>query len=188
LAEHLLSTAATYSSVYIMLDALDECTPGTLNKTIHLIRQFKESGVKVFCTFRPTILNNLKEELDISKFHSIEAHDMDIRNYLTIRLNEEWRHNKCFLEQIIERLAEGAKGKSASSYFYLLIKIDFCLSNFSWIIFSAKRNHEMLSRHSAPYRRTCQKHTRGYYPESTKSKREGLPERFYHGYSSLRDL
>ena len=95
-----------------MLDALDECSSGTLEDMLNLINRFKGFGIKVFCTFRP-ILNNIKDRLDVSKIHSIHAHDEDVRNYLSIRLNKEWRHNKRFLQQIIDRLAEDAAGKSA---------------------------------------------------------------------------
>ena len=111
--------------VYIMLDALDECTSGTLEDTITLIRRFKDSGIKVFCTFRP-ILINLGDRLDVQTIHSIDAHDEDVRNYLSLRLNKEWLHDKCFLEQIIDRLIEGVKGKLVSLSHYLL-NIDFCL-------------------------------------------------------------
>ena len=92
-----------------MLDALDECGSETLNDIIALIRLFKNSGIKVFCTSRPHLMN-LNEQLDTSII-LIDAHDEDVRNYLTIRLNKEWRHDQCFREQIIDRLAEGAKGK-----------------------------------------------------------------------------
>lgn len=103
----LLSTAAAFSSVYIILDALDECTSGTLEEIIGLLRQFKDRGIKVLCTFRPFL--NLRVGLDVS-VHSIGAHDEDVRNYLSIRLNKAWPHNKCLRNKIIDRLAEGANG------------------------------------------------------------------------------
>ena len=124
----LLSTAANFTSIYIILDALDECSGATLEDTISLIRQFKNSGIKVFCTFRP-ILNNLRHRLDISTIYSMSAHDEDVRNYLSIRLNKEWRHNKCFLEQIIDRLTEGAEGKLVS-FIFSLAKYRFLLVKF----------------------------------------------------------
>ena len=96
-----------------MLDALDECGSESLDDIIALIRLFKNSGVKVFCTSRPYLMN-LREQLDTSIIVPIDAHDEDVRNYLTIRLNKEWRHAQCFLKQIIDRLAEGAKGKSVA--------------------------------------------------------------------------
>ena len=116
LLRQLLSTAANFSSVYILLDALDECSPGTLEETITLIRLFKESGFKVFCTFRPNLID-LGDRLDVPTIHSIGAHDEDIRNYLSIRLTNEWRHAKSFREQIIDRLAKNAEGKSVPHLF-----------------------------------------------------------------------
>ena len=96
LVQQLLSVAAAFSSVYVMLDALDESSRGTLEDTITLINQFKNSGIKVFCTFRP-ILDALGDRLGVPIIHSISAYDADVRNYLSIRLNKEWRHNKQFL-------------------------------------------------------------------------------------------
>jgi hypothetical protein len=116
---HLLSTAATFSSTYILLDALDECTRQTLDNVVTLIRQFQDVRIKIFCTFRP-ILVDLGAQLNISTIHTISAHDEDIRNYLSIRLNKEWRHNPRFMQQIIDRLAEGAEGKSVPLLYWLI--------------------------------------------------------------------
>ena len=74
------------------------------------IRQFKDAGIKIFCTF-PPILINLYDSLGISTIHSISAYDEDIKNYLSVRLNREWRHDKRFLGKVIGRLIEDAKGK-----------------------------------------------------------------------------
>jgi hypothetical protein len=97
----LLSTAAKFSSVYIMPDALDECTSETLKEIVDFILQFRDSGIKLFCTFRPVLSVNLGERLGISSIHAIGAHDEDIRDYLTIRLNKKWHHDKCFLGKIV---------------------------------------------------------------------------------------
>lgn len=105
----LLSSVSAFSSVHIMLDALDECTDKTLDYMITLIRQFKDFGIKVFCTSRDII--NLGDRLDVRPI-SIGAHDTDIRNYLSTRLNKEWQHDMRFLEEIIDGLTEYAKGKS----------------------------------------------------------------------------
>ena len=51
----LLSISATLSSVYIMLDALDECSSEILDDIVALIHQIKNSRVKIFCTSRPHI-------------------------------------------------------------------------------------------------------------------------------------
>jgi hypothetical protein len=110
LIQQLLSAAAKFSTVYVMMDGLDECTKETLEDTITLIRQFKDSTIKVFSTFRP-ILINLGDQLDIPVIHSIRGHEEDIKNYLSTRLDKEWLHNTLLLPQIIDRLPEGADGK-----------------------------------------------------------------------------
>jgi hypothetical protein len=112
----LVSTAATFSSVYILLDALDECTSATLEDLIILIRKLKGHGIKVFCTFRPNLID-LGERLNIPTIQFIGAHDEDIRNYLSIRLNKEWRHAKSLREKVIDPLVKGAHGKSISYLF-----------------------------------------------------------------------
>lgn len=105
----LLSISAKFSSIYIILDALDECSNETLNEILTFIQQFKNSGVRVFCTSRPHI-TNLGDNLETS-IVPIEADNEDVRNYLTIRVNQEWRHNEGFRARIIDQLTQGAKGK-----------------------------------------------------------------------------
>jgi len=109
----LLSVKARFSSVYILLDALDECTDATLENIVNLVCQLKDSGVRVFSTFRPNLIG-LGDQLNVSVMHSIYAHNEDIRNYVSIQLDEKWCHNKCFKPQIINQLAKGAEGKSVS--------------------------------------------------------------------------
>jgi hypothetical protein len=110
LISQLLSTATKISNVFIMLDALDECSNETLEDMITLIHRFKHSGIKVLCTFRP-ILINLRDRLAVSDIYDISAHEEDVRNYLSIRLNKEWLHNKIFIPRIIDRLAQDVEGK-----------------------------------------------------------------------------
>jgi hypothetical protein len=105
----LLSISATLSSVYIILDALDECSSETLNDILSLVHQFKNYGVRVFCTSRPHI-TNLRDKLETPTI-LINANNEDIRNYLTIRVNKGWRHDKRFQGTIIDKLTQGAKGK-----------------------------------------------------------------------------
>ena len=96
-----------------MLDALDECKSETLEDTISLIYKLKDHGVRVFCTFRPNLIN-LGERLHIADIQSIDAHDEDVRNYLSKRLNKEWRHDKSLEKEVIDPLVKGACGKLIS--------------------------------------------------------------------------
>ena len=146
----MLSIAARFSSVYIMLDAFDECSRATLEDTIDLIHQFKDSRFKIFCTFRP-ILTDLGERLNISKIQLIRAQDEDVRKYLSTRLDNEWRHDKRFLSQIVDCLAKHAEGKSVQVNEFTDQNIDSCSSNFNWTIFWTRRSHEMQSMRFIPY-------------------------------------
>lgn len=134
LISQLLSVAAKFSIVFIMLDALDECSNETLEDAITLVHRFKDSGIKVFCTFRPIFIN-LGDRLGVSDIYTISAHDEDVKNYLSIRLNKEWRHNKGFISQIIDRLVVDAEGKLVSFSLFANQRVDFCLLNSNWIIF-----------------------------------------------------
>ena len=113
--QQLLSMVARFGSVYVLLDALDECTDATLENIIHLICQLKDSEFKVFCTFRPNIIT-LSDKLNVL-VHTIHAHDEDVRNYLSIRLKKEWLHDESFLPEIIDQLGKTAKGKFVSLVF-----------------------------------------------------------------------
>lgn len=109
--------ADTLSSVYIMLDALDECSSATLQETITLIRRFKDSRIKVFCTLRPNLID-LGDWLGVPSIHTIRADDKDVRNYLSIRLNKEWRHAESLREKVIDGLTKDVEGKSVSLSLY----------------------------------------------------------------------
>src|SRR5579859_4355000 len=50
---YFISATAYFDRVYVLLDALDECTPENLSAAISLIRRLMDVGVKVFCTGRP---------------------------------------------------------------------------------------------------------------------------------------
>jgi len=50
----LLSAAGKFSSVYIMLDALDECTSGTLKIRLILFISLKIQGLKFFALSAPS--------------------------------------------------------------------------------------------------------------------------------------
>jgi hypothetical protein len=121
LVRQLLSTSAIFHSVYIVLDGLDECNSTTFCDMVNLVRLFKESGIKVFCTFGPTI--NLGDLLDVPTY-SISAHEDDVRNYLSIRLTEGL-YDQSFQKQIIDRLVKRAEGKWVPFFFFTKY-IAFC--------------------------------------------------------------
>jgi hypothetical protein len=109
----IFSVSASCGSVYVVLDALDECSPECLEEVTTLVRLSKESRIKVLCTSRPHLMN-LNVQLDTPTIAPIIARDEDVTNYLCIRLKKEWRYAPRFREQIINRLTRGAEGKSVT--------------------------------------------------------------------------
>ena len=110
LTSQLISVAEKYPTVFIVLDALDECSKETFEDVITLIHRLKNSGIKVFCTFRP-VFPDLGNRLSVLDIHTISAHEEDVRNYLLIQLSKKGRYNKNLTQKIIDRLAQGAEGK-----------------------------------------------------------------------------
>jgi hypothetical protein len=108
----LIATFATFPSAFVMLDALDECSEESLQRVIDLIRRISGQGVNVFCTSR-THLINLKEQLENLTMVRIEAHDDDVRKYLTSRLRKEKRFTR-FSEKIIEHLTSNIERTQVS--------------------------------------------------------------------------
>jgi Ankyrin repeats (3 copies)/Ankyrin repeats (many copies) len=128
-SQSLFSSIANFSSVYILFDALDECSDKTFNEISALIRRLKDTKeLHVFCTSRPHI--DFKDALHTHDVHLIQAHDDDVKNYLSIRVKREWRHNPRFQDQIIDKLAQATQGKFGPTKLELLIKLRFLLARF----------------------------------------------------------
>lgn len=83
-----IAACATFSSAFVVLDALDECSEESLESVIALIRRIKASGVNVFCTSRPHLVN-LERQLENPTTVQICAYDDDVRKYLTKKLSKE---------------------------------------------------------------------------------------------------
>lgn len=109
--KYFLSACKCYSSVFIILDALDECSQDTLDVVSSVICQLKECNIRVFATARPHLENSLQAQFNEPPVLQVEAHDDDVRNYLSAKLNKGWRYAGNFKERIIDAVAGGAKGK-----------------------------------------------------------------------------
>jgi hypothetical protein len=100
-----------FSSVFFMLDALDECN--IHDEVIALISPFGKLGIKVFCTSRHH-LTDLPNKLDTTAVLEVRAHDDDVRNYLVARLKEEWKFGDHFKPRVVDRLVNDVDGKSVT--------------------------------------------------------------------------
>jgi len=107
-SRQLSDACSKFSSAFIILDALDECSGGTLEEIITLANDLSESQAKIFCTSR-THLVNLGERLQTELIH-IEANSEDVISYLRNRLAKQKRFSG-YTEMIIERLSSEARGK-----------------------------------------------------------------------------
>lgn len=58
-------------------------------------------GVKVFCTGRP-VLNNIKSLLNSPAEIPAKYQETDVRFYVSVRLNREWRYGDKFKQDILD--------------------------------------------------------------------------------------
>ena len=109
----------SFSTIYLVLDALDEYQhhhEGLLT----FVGQLKtENGprVKTLCTSRPH-LRHLADDLKCFTTFEIHSAHTDIENYINWRLNKDWQHDdelKADVLEAIMRQKESVRGLSCSS-------------------------------------------------------------------------
>jgi len=103
----------SFSSSFLLLDGLDECNSLEMKKLVMSVKQFGARATKVFSTCRPHIAN-LEANFESTSSLEIIAHEDDIRNYLSHRMDEEWRLSDRLRFETIEQLVSGAQGMFAS--------------------------------------------------------------------------
>lgn len=119
-----------FSSTFLLLDALDECDDLQLKKLLPTIKQMRSKSTRVFCTCRPHIAH-IEGQLDASGSIEIFAHEDDVRNYLTHRMNEEWRLSEGIRQHTMNEILKGVKGMYIStSQVCIILKTRFLLAEF----------------------------------------------------------
>jgi hypothetical protein len=107
-----------FSSVYIFVDALDECTDdaGTRTTFMNALHDLPAT-VRVMITCRPHIL---KHELDSENaLIEIRAHDEDVRRYLEQRIPHFpacIRRKDCLTRDAIDVIVSSVEGMFVASY------------------------------------------------------------------------
>jgi hypothetical protein len=110
----LLSVAGTYSMVFIILDALDECPYYDNGRDMFLSRIFHlqgECGANLFVTSRP--YPDLVDQFEGSRRIEIRPSDRDIRIYLESRtstLPHVVSHDAALQEEIVTAIEMAAQG------------------------------------------------------------------------------
>jgi hypothetical protein len=105
-AMRVLSTCLTsFSTVYLVLDALDEYQQNHKGLVTFLGQLKTEKGprFKVLCTSRPH-LRHLAD--DLKSFATFEIHPAhpDVKNYINWRLNKEWKHHEDLKAKVLEAI------------------------------------------------------------------------------------
>lgn len=109
ISEILVSCASQFSSVFVFFDGLDECTDAQQNNVVSLIRQFRDSGIRIFLTSRPGTEYRVKK-LQPYELLPITADEKDIRMYLNLKLDVEPSLRSELKQVIKENLIQGADG------------------------------------------------------------------------------
>jgi hypothetical protein len=110
LKEHLISTCSHVGSVFVLFDALDECTRENFDQAAELICDLKNAGAKIFCTSRIDT-SQVREKLGHPLVTEIKAHNEDVLNYVSGRLYREWEYDEESRRKILEALVLNATGK-----------------------------------------------------------------------------
>lgn len=126
-------TYAKLASFIILFDAFDECDQQGI-MIFQLIRRMYNSGIKVFITHRPHILQKPEDNFEESTILKIRAHDEDIESYIAQQLEigeKVQRLDKTFKNTIIKEIRDQAKGMYDISFRMILIAGSF-LQIFNW--------------------------------------------------------
>ena len=118
----LLSVAGTYSMVFIIFDALDECPNDDGGRDMFLSRMFHlqdECGANLFVTSRP--YPDLEELFEGSKRIELRPSDRDIRIYLESSMSTlppVVSHDAALREEIVTAIGMAAQGSYVFSQCY----------------------------------------------------------------------
>lgn len=123
------SSLTPFSRIYTILDGLDECTLEQFNNIVSLLNILRSSSVSIFCTSRPHSLER-NAKLEPCEVIEIKARGDDIENYVSQRLDNDWKHSKELKPKVVEKLVNAAEGKWVY-YFISLLTLDFFWSSFS---------------------------------------------------------
>ena len=111
LVKHFETCSKQFSMVVVMLDAFDECDAQQHPDILSLVQQFCDSGIKVYITTRPHLLDHLKEEFQWASILKISARNDDVQKYLTWQLGRRKKRVSGDLkEKITQTISGGAHG------------------------------------------------------------------------------
>lgn len=91
----------SFGSIYVCIDALDECQPQFREELIGFFTALKRTTLRIFCTGRPSITAEVTESLGPLGVKTVEicAHETDVRLYIEEKVSRD-RHKKAMDEQL----------------------------------------------------------------------------------------
>lgn len=102
-------SATSFSSTFLVLDALDECDLNQQSKVLDVIRQFRSIAVRIFATSRPH-LRDVHDFFQTARTIPIRADIRDLENYLTIQVKERMSQNRMLRSKVVNTLSMRANG------------------------------------------------------------------------------
>lgn len=109
LLECIKYSVTSFSFTFVVLDALDECDANQFPKLRYILNEFNLIGIRIFSTSRPHI-RDMHDFFQTAEIIEIRADILDLKNYLTIQLEERMPHNKALQNKVIESLSMKADG------------------------------------------------------------------------------
>ena len=106
-----------FKRVFILVDALDECSENTKDELFSELRQL-QSSVKLLITSRPTL--SIESELAGVVRLDIQADDLDISKYVEARIDRERRLGRLLRsdlplqENVIKTIVQNSRGMSVN--------------------------------------------------------------------------
>jgi hypothetical protein len=74
-------------NIIVLFDAFDECDSEHYGNIISIIREFNESGIRVYITTRDYLNTYLCDEFKVQSL-KIKADDYDVKNFVTLELEK----------------------------------------------------------------------------------------------------
>lgn len=110
LFQELKSCCAKFDSVYVLLDAFDECDTSQQGSILSLVRELVfHPSVKAMITTRP-YLQGVHALSEMALVVDIKARDTDVRAFLVSRLQSVQYLSESLKSEAIEVISGGAEG------------------------------------------------------------------------------
>jgi hypothetical protein len=102
-------SASSFSSAFVVIDALDECEMNQRPKLFGVIKQLRSISAKIFATSRPHP-RDVQDFFQAAPTIQIKADIHDLKNYLTIQVEERMPQNRMLRSKVVDALSTKADG------------------------------------------------------------------------------